>query len=77
LLEEANSSNDANPLSVARSLEKVRPSGFAALFVERDGRFDFRIFELDKLVVFVSFTMPAGEDVECFFMAVLVAEPWK
>jgi hypothetical protein len=77
LREEANSSNDANPLSVTRSLEKVRPSGFATFFVERDGRFDFSIFELDELVIFVSLAMPAGEYVEGFLVAVLVAEPWK
>lgn len=73
--EEANGSNDANPLSITRSLEEVRPSGLATFFVERDGCFDFSIFKLDKLVVLISFAMPAGEYVEGFFMAVLVAEP--
>jgi hypothetical protein len=42
-------------------------------FVERNSGAYFGIFKLDKLIVFISFAMPAGENGEGFFMAVFVA----
>jgi len=46
--------------------------------VKSNGSAHFGVFELNKLVVSISFTVPAGEHGEGFFMAVFVAQPtWR
>lgn len=78
LAEETNSSDDDNPLAVAFGLQEVRPVGSVLLFVDGNGSAHFGVFELNKLVVLVSFAVPACEHGQGFFMTVFVAQPtWR
>jgi len=73
LTEETNSSDDDNPLAVAFGLQEVGPAGSVMLSVESNGSANFGVLELNKLVVSISFAVPAGEHGEGFFVAVFVA----
>jgi hypothetical protein len=75
LAEETNGSDDGNSLTVTLGLEEVGPARAVLLFVEINGRTNLCVFELNKLVVLVSFTVPFGEDGKGLFMAVFVAQP--
>jgi hypothetical protein len=75
LREEADGSDDADPLAVAFGFEEIGPTRLAALFVELNGGLDFGVLELHEFVVLIAFAVPVRKDVQGFFVAVFVAEP--
>jgi hypothetical protein len=78
LTEEANRSDDDDPLAVAFCLQEVGPVGSVLFLVKSNSSAHLGVFKLNKLVVRVSFAMPAGEHGEGFFVAIFVAQPtWR